>query len=67
MGRTAGLFSIPEYRVRLSVENALTQRIGFLWGYIWLLLWRGGFCGCVLVGDADALAMQEGIELDLFS
>jgi len=23
--------------------------------------------GCVLVVDADALAMQEGIELDLFS
>ena len=29
MGRTADIFSIPEYRVRLSVENALMQRIVF--------------------------------------
>jgi hypothetical protein len=61
-------FSIPEYRVGLSVEGVLGAGT-----VCWFLFW--GLClviavacrglGYVLVGG-DALTMREGIELDLF-
>jgi hypothetical protein len=46
------LFSIPEYRVRLSVENALARYVGFFLGdNVWLLRWRAGvlgMCSCLV-------------------